>query len=264
MPLIFLKLGGSLITDKTAIHQPRTDVLRRLSEEIAQVLQDSPSLKLLIGHGSGSFGHVAAATHDTRSGVVSPGEWKAFANVSHIAARLNLLVRDSLRDAGVPAITFQPSASAICEDGQLVAMATDAIELALNSGLVPLVYGDVAFDTNRGGTIISTEQIFAFLSGQLVPAKLLLAGEVDGVLDLTGKVISRLTPSNVLDFDDSLGASRGTDVTGGMAGKIDEMVNLVKRWPSLTIFIFSGLVSGRLRQALVNEEMVVGTIISRD
>src|SRR5690606_3643969 len=100
--LIFLKLGGSLITDKTAEEQLRPDVLARLAEEIATARAVQPDLRLVVGHGSGSFGHVAAARYDTRAGVRGPEAWAGFAEVSASAARLNRLVGDALLAASVP------------------------------------------------------------------------------------------------------------------------------------------------------------------
>ena len=70
--MIFLKLGGSLITDKARPETPRLDVLRRLVNEIAEARQAAPTLRLLIGHGSGSFGHAAAARHATHLGASNP------------------------------------------------------------------------------------------------------------------------------------------------------------------------------------------------
>jgi isopentenyl phosphate kinase len=54
---------------------------------------------------------------------------------------------------------------------------------------VPLLYGDVAFDRVRGGTIVSTEQVLAFVARQLPPQWLLLAGDTEGVLD-RGRALS--------------------------------------------------------------------------
>jgi isopentenyl phosphate kinase len=54
--LHFLKLGGSLITDKNEAHTHRPDVLARLGREIAAALEQDPSIKVVLGHGSGSFG----------------------------------------------------------------------------------------------------------------------------------------------------------------------------------------------------------------
>ena len=67
--IVFLKLGGSLITDKDKPYTPRLDKLANLSLEIKTVLDSIPELVLILGHGSGSFGHIAAKKHGTRDGV---------------------------------------------------------------------------------------------------------------------------------------------------------------------------------------------------
>lgn len=259
--LVFLKLGGSLITDKAAEEQLRPGVLARLAEEIATARAVRPEMRLVIGHGSGSFGHVAAARHDTRAGVRGPEAWSGFAAVSAAAARLNRLVGDALLAAGVPALSLQPSASAICQDGALAEMATGPLQAALEAGLVPLVYGDVAVDRVRGGTIISTEQVLAYLARHLRPGWLLLAGDTEGVLDARGEVIRRIHTGNFDDLAPLLGGSRGTDVTGGMAGKVRAMLALAAELPGTRIRIISGLVAGRLHSALHEPAEATGTLI---
>lgn len=257
--LIFLKLGGSLLTDKTATETVRPDVLARLAQEIASARAVRPELRLVIGHGSGSFGHVAAARHGTRAGVSGAAAWAGFAAVSGAAARLNRLVGDALLAAGVPALSLQPSASAVCEDGALVELATAPVQAALAAGLVPLVFGDVAMDRVRGGTIISTEQVLAFLAGHFRPEWLLLAGDTEGVLDAEGEVIPHIHPTNFEATAPLLGGSRGTDVTGGMAGKVRAMLALAEALPGTRIRIVSGLVVGRLHSALHDPAQVMGT-----
>ncbi|MDW8396714.1 MAG: uridylate kinase, partial [Anaerolineae bacterium] len=155
MSLTLLKLGGSLITDKTLERTPRLDVIQRLAAEVKAALDQSP-LPLVLGHGSGSFGHAPAKRYGTRDGVRSLEQWRGFAEVSVVAAQLNRIVADALCQAGVPVVSFPPSASARCVDGQIVSLAVEPIARALEHGLVPLVMGDVAFDDVRGGTIIST------------------------------------------------------------------------------------------------------------
>lgn len=260
--LCFLKLGGSLLTDKTGVEQTRPQVITRIGQEIAQARQQQPDLALLLGHGSGSFGHVAAAKHGTRQGVHTLDQWIGFAEVSDAAARLNKMVTHVLIQCGVPAISFQPSASALCANGLLESLATKAIQRALRHDLVPLVYGDVAFDLVRGGTIISTEEIFAFLVAEFQPIWLLLAGETDGVYDLQGETIPHITPVNFAQVRTALGGSRGTDVTGGMASKVAAMLALVQAHPTLSILIFSGLQPGNISQALLEPVTVRGTVLS--
>jgi isopentenyl phosphate kinase len=266
--ILFLKLGGSLITDKTQPQALRADVLTRLAREIAEARDGRPGMRLLLGHGSGSFGHVTARQYGTRSGVSTPEQWRGFAETSRVAAELNRLVVDALWEAGVPALREQPSASAHCRDGELLYLAQRPVIEALAHRLVPVVHGDVAFDEVRGGTIISTEEIFAYLAPRLLPARIILAGEVDGVLTadpargIRGDVIPTITPGNLPQVESALGGSRGVDVTGGMVAKVREMLALSQSVPGLrAIHILSGLRSGLVRDALLGEDVSEGTRI---
>ncbi len=259
--LIFLKLGGSLITDKTREETLRAEVLDRLGCEIREALSSKPELQLVLGHGSGSFGHVAANKYGTRQGIHTQDQWKGFAEVSSAASRLNAQVRESLLLNKVPAVSLQPSASAECRKGQIVNMATKPVKSAIEAGLVPIVYGDVAFDSVLGGTIISTEEILSFLAADLHPTWLLLAGETEGVLSDDGRLIPLITKSNIGQIQNQLSGSRGTDVTGGMAGKVNQMLELVEKDPNLSVLIFSGLKGGNIRERLLGNTEIAGTVI---
>lgn len=259
--VMFLKLGGSLITDKTKVQVVRNDVLQRVSKEIGSALRSNSNLKLLLGHGSGSFGHVTAAKFGTRGGVNTDIEWLGFAEVGGVASRLNSIVRDALAAEGMKVMTIQPSASVICRDGQIIKMGIEPIVHALAAGLVPIIYGDVAFDTARGGTIISTEEILSYLADKLKPTWLLLAGETPGVLDEDGSTIPIISRDNIEEIRPTLGSSRGTDVTGGMASKVLSMLDLVQRQKNLQIRVFSGLVPGAIKKALTGDSTLEGTLI---
>jgi isopentenyl phosphate kinase len=261
--VIFLKLGGSLITDKTAVESVRADVLNRLALEIRNANLIRPNLQLIVGHGSGSFGHVAAARYGTRQGVRTREEWHGFAEVSDSAARLNALVRQALLAAGIPALTLQPSASAHCRNGKILSLASKPIELALTAGLVPVVHGDVAFDEVQGGAIISTEEILIYLAPIFRPRWLLLAGETRGVLGPSGELVPFINQHNIKQVQANLTGSRGTDVTGGMESKVIDMLELVRDHADISVRIFSGLEEGYLRRALLQDPELSGTVISR-
>ena len=66
--LEFIKLGGSLITDKDQDSTARYEMLDQLSQELAIAIKQHPEKKFVIGHGSGSFGHFAAKKYNTRNG----------------------------------------------------------------------------------------------------------------------------------------------------------------------------------------------------
>lgn len=260
--LVFLKLGGSLLTDKTAVEALRADVLARLAQEIAAARAVNPELQLVLGHGSGSFGHVAGAKYGTRLGVAGAAQWLGFAEVSDAAARLDRHVIAALLERDIPAIGLPPSASAIVTDGVITSLSVTPIIAALEAGLVPVVFGDVAFDTVRGGTIVSTEEVMDYLTVELGPRNLLLAGETPGVLDLQGNVIPHLNRTNLPEYLPALGGSRGTDVTGGMAAKVLAMIELAESLPGLSIRVFSGLEPGLLSHLLASPSLPIGTLIS--
>lgn len=260
MPTL-LKLGGSLLTDKTHDKTIRPDVIARIAREIAEYCMQPDRRALVLGHGSGSFGHTTARKHDTRNGVHDAAGWRGFAEVSVAAQQLNRIVADALAYAGVPVFSIAPSSSVRCVDGRIVHMNIEPLRTALTHGLVPLVMGDVAFDDVRGGTIVSTEEVFAHLALNLPVERVLLAGETAGVYASMSdpRVMPRITPTSWAAQRSGVGASRGADVTGGMASKVQDMLNLVAAHPGLEVRIFSGLTANAVRSALDGEE--TGTVI---
>lgn len=260
--LHFLKLGGSLITDKTRPHTPRPEVIARLAGEIASARLTS-SLPLVLGHGSGSFGHIPARKYGTRQGVTTPQQWQGFLEVWQEASALNRLVMEGLQQAGLPAIAFPPSAMVVARDGQVAAWDISPLQAALQAGLLPVIYGDVVFDIVRGGTILSTEDLFVHLAKEMHPQRLLLAGIEPGVWEdfpTCTRLIPEIYPANLPEVDSALGGSAAMDVTGGMKGKVHAMLRLVEELPELVVFIFSGEEPGDVEKALVGEKM--GTQIS--
>lgn len=263
--IVYVKLGGSLITNKYRERTPRRKVIRRLAGEIAQGLNKSPQTRLLIGHGAGSFGHIQASHYNTRTGVDSPSDWKGFVSVATTVAELNNIVATELLSVGLPVFKVRPSASAQCQDGKLLHMAVEPISNAIKHGLIPLLHGDVAFDKTIGGTIISTEMILSFLAHSLPPKKVLLAGIAPGVLKEhpDGSVIPEITPTTFASHTAYTSISDAPDVTGGMKAKVAEMLSLVQNTPAATAHIFSAETEGALARAIDGTEST-GTIIRAD
>jgi isopentenyl phosphate kinase len=270
--LVFLKLGGSLITDKTQPYTPKLDVIEDVALQILTALKASPDLRLVIGHGSGSFGHVAASEYHTREGFFprpSPlihrerdktedNYWKGFAEVWYQASALNQFVMKSLHKMKIPAIALPPSANVIASDGKVSIWETTSVSMALAAGLVPVIYGDVTFDEIRGGTILSTEDLFEHLARALHPQRILLAGLEAAVWedfpDRTRKV-ETITPQTFTEVSEGIGKAAGADVTGGMESKVMQMLQLIQQNPDLKIQIFSGAKPGNIVRALNGENL---------
>lgn len=257
-PFYFLKLGGSLITDKTTPSTPRPDTLARLAEEIAAARAANPTMQLVLGHGSGSFGHVPAKKYGTRQGVHTTEQWQGFATVWLHASRLTRFLIEALHKADVPAIAFSPSAGAISAHTRVATWDLRPLQAALDAGLVPIVHGDVAFDTELGGTILSTEDIFQHLAEKLRPHRVLIAGIEPGVwadYPACSQIIPTITTQTLEQFVSALKGSAATDVTGGMATKVKEMLALTEQVSGLDVLIFSGEAPGMVRRTLNGETL---------
>jgi isopentenyl phosphate kinase len=251
---VFVKLGGSLITDKSRPYTAREDVLQRLGREIHEARRARP-LALLVGHGGGSFPHTSASQYGTARGIVDERSWEGFVKVHEDAVRLNTLVRGALERAGEVAISIQPSAAAVTRRGRIATWDARPIGKLLAAGVIPVPYGDVCVDEEQGCAIVSTEEVLRHLAAALRPARVLLVGKVDGVLDAAGQVIPRLDRAGLASLGGELRSDGAADVTGGMRHKLERAFEM-----GAPTEIINGLVPGVLRRALEGERGL-GTII---
>lgn len=267
--LTFLKLGGSLITEKSEKSTVNNFMLCSACKQIAEALNDFPAMKLLIGHGSGSFGHHAGSKYGTKDGIIpnsnsdeNKNYWQGFYEVYQQAHLLNQYVLNEFHKAAIPVINFPPAVLVTTSNREIVAWDVNNIANAIESGFVPIIFGDVVFDQKIGGTILSTEDLFGYLTHKLSPSRILLAGIEEGVWEdypVNNKLIEQIDQSNFLKFQKALGDSNAIDVTGGMNSKVEQMLRLTIDQPDLTTRIFSGRVNGSIYKALAG--LPIGTLI---
>lgn len=262
---VFLKLGGALLTEKHGHEAVRDAVLVRLAGEVA-AWPGARDGRLVVAHGSGSFGHVAAR----ETGFLDrPADAMALARVAAAAGRLNTAVVDALIAADLPAVAVPGGLVATCDAGRVVAVRGALIAERLAARLVPVTYGDAALDRARGGTIVSTEPLLAALADALRPTRIVLATDVDGVFDADphahpgARRFDQVTPRDRESLAAALSGARAgvVDVTGGMASKVGAMLDAVQRHPGLVVHIVSGLRPGAVAAALAGDRAAGGTTI---
>ena len=261
--LIYIKLGGSLITDKTSESTASMHTIKHLASEIANFNSIFPETNLIIGHGAGSYGHIQAIRNNLHSCRHTPARWNGALEVAKSVSQLSRIIQHELELAGVQSKQINPSESAICRDGKLIKLDTTQIYHALNRQIIPLIHGDVCFDEQCGASIISTESIFAHLASVVPPQKIYIAGTDKGVLDSypNGNVIPAISPSSKKELLNAVTASTFPDITGGMKSKVDTMLKLIKLQNTLTVYIFSATTPGDLTKALTGQN-TSGTILS--
>ncbi len=254
--LVFLKLGGSLITDKARPYTARQDKLEQLAQEIRAARQRQPALRLVLGHGSGSFGHYAVTQH--LQGRARSDPERGAAEVWYRASQLNRLVMDALHGAGLPAIAFPPSASVSASEGTIASWDLQPLRAALQARLMPVIYGDIVFDVRTGTAILSTEDLLCYLARHLQPQRILLAGLEPGVwadFPARRRRVEKVDRAVYASLAETLRGSQATDVTGGMKSKVEKMLALASEIPALAIWIFSGEERGNVDRALRGEPL---------
>jgi isopentenyl phosphate kinase len=215
---LILKLGGSVITDKSA--GCAVDHARLAS--VAGAIAGARAGGILVIHGAGSCGHPEAKRYHLDKGVAAGSTEGIF--VTHKAvSSLNDAVVAALRKQGIPAVGIHPLHTGIADNGRLVGFECRHLDTMLALGMVPVIHGDVVMDLSRGACIVSGDQLVRYLAVALQISRVGLATDVPGVLDgdVVVPAITRKTMPKL-----QIGSSNHTDVTGGMRGKIDELLGL--------------------------------------
>lgn len=262
-PITFIKLGGSLITDKNKPFTARPKVIKNIAEEIKKVV-DSGEL-LVLGHGGGSFPHAPAKKYQTHKGIAHPDYKQGIVEVADAALRLNGIVLKTLISVGVQAVSISPMSMMTAKDFGLGQIFTESLEQLLSLGLLPVVYGAQVVDETNGCTIFSTETVLANIAVTLqnkgyVIKQIIHCGQTNGVYDENGKTIPSITSRNFGMYKKTLLGSDGIDVTGGMLHKVEETLALAKQ--GIPGLIIDGIEHGSLSLAVAGEP-VLGTKIEK-
>ena len=244
-----LKIGGSILTDKSKELTARPDEIRRVAEEIASCPDD-----VVLVHGAGSFGHFPAKKYGL------PHEFnRAGLRVTHsCVAKLCEKVVEALSLAGVDCLPVHPLSCLLLRDGRIHSFFMEPIKEMLQNGIMPVLHGDVAMDATRKAGIVSGDQLVPYLAKALAAEIVAMGFDKDGVL-VSGRTLPMVTRQMLPDIEYALGGSAGVDVTGGMRGKLLELLDLADL--GIDSMIFNAGMEGNIARALKGE--CVGTRIGR-
>jgi isopentenyl phosphate kinase len=260
--IVLVKLGGSLITDKGRPKTARPAVIRRLAGALATAGKGR-RFRMIVGHGSGSFGHAAAARYRLAEGVRSPDQVPGVSRTQIEARRLNDRVVEALDRAGLRPYVLAPSSFVVAREGNPSKVCIDPVHRALDLGLLPVVFGDVVMDVARGASICSTEAVLLALARRLIRSghrvrRALWLGETDGVYDDRGETVATLTPEVWRRVRSHVGGAAATDVTGGMALRVRTALQLAR------LGVASRILDGRAASNVIDAvrgRSVPGTLV---
>ena len=216
-----LKLGGSVITDKDSPETVDRPALETAAAAVGRACRDGQ--RLVVVHGGGSFGHHHAARHGVSS---TDGSHDAagLLEIHRAMGELTDSVLDALQGTDVDALPVRPLSVAHRTVSGRVEFPTGSVSGMLAEGFVPVVHGDIVVHAEKGCTVLSGDSIVVSLARSLDADRVGLCSTVPGVLDGSGNVLSEIDSYD--DVAAVLGESESTDVTGGMAGKVTQLLDL--------------------------------------
>jgi isopentenyl phosphate kinase len=218
--MIILKLGGSAITRKHGYMQADFKSISLLAGAVASAKKRGVA-DLIVVHGAGSFGHAPVIKYKLNEGVKTAAQKKGCVITQKACAKLSLFVTAALRKKGVDAVSIPPHEIIASKNRRISKFDQARIKSALKNGQVPVLYGDMVSDSKLGCSVCSGDQIIAYLGKNA--ERLVFASNVDGVM-ADCKVVPKISKGNFKSIARHLGCSGAPDVTGGMAGKIAEIM----------------------------------------
>lgn len=257
-----LKIGGSVITDKNGELTAQTQVIDRLANEV----EKADTRNLIIVHGGGSFGHPAAQRNAIKEGLRDPKQLVGFAETHHFMTVLNGLMMDSLIMHNVPAVSVTPSSCITTENGRIKSFEDTPLKMLLERGFLPVLYGDAVIDTKLGFTILSGDQLVSTLATKFNADRIIIGVDVDGLYDAdpktekAAKLFTHLTIEELKKLKSKLGKPTVCDVTGGMFGKIEELLPALER--GITATIVNATKPNHIYRAL-KRDSIEGTTIEK-
>jgi isopentenyl phosphate kinase len=257
-----LKLGGSVITDKEKPLTANLQAIERLADEIAQAKVSS----LIMVHGGGSFGHHIAKQYNLTEGYSDPSQVVGFSETHRAMTKLNSLVMDSLISHNVNAVVVQPSSFVVTKAGRIQSMEKKPLKRMVDMGLVPVLYGDAVLDSEKGFAILSGDQLVTSLALNFSASRIIMGGDVDGLytkdpkVNKSARLVNHVTLEELKTQKHDIEGSKATDVTGGMLGKVRELIPAIEQ--NIQVLLVNATKPLRVYKALRGEE-VTGTIIER-
>ena len=245
--MILIKLGGSVITDKSEYKKFNREQTARLCAEIA-----ASGKGVLVVHGAGSYGHVLSKQYQLQHGLQDFRQIPAVAQVQHDVRELSLNVVEEMIKVGMPAVSVPPGSCFVMDNGRLIVDNPESIKALAHIGVMPVLFGDVVADRSKGFGICSGDQAMEALK----PDRIVFVSDVDGLdtadpkKDENAKLIPEVDGKMLDKLDSELTVA---DVTGGIRGKVDEMLKICG--DSGECILVNGTVPGRLLSLLRGEDV---------
>lgn len=243
-------------------HRPGISVRKNLLRKIAQAIASSrkeKDFRLILIHGAGGAGHQLAHKYGLKDGIgKSDKKWLGAFESRLANQQLDTAITQIFTSAGLRITPAHTASIIIQKNKRIFDCNIRIIEEALRWDCIPLIYGEMVFDTELGMSICSGDAIAPYLAEKLAAEKIFFASDIEGVFDQdphrykNAKLVERIGLAHIRKAA-KLTESHNTDVTGGLKGKISQL-DLGSSKSLESIEIFNGLKSDNFKKILLGEK----------
>jgi isopentenyl phosphate kinase len=257
--LVLIKLGGSVITNKDKPLSPNLRNIRNISRQLARALDEDKTLRLVLIHGGGSFGHYYARKFGLGTRITVSASPEGLAYTSMAMIELHSILLKVLSNAGVYCGTILPIELFSMVDNPILITESGRrrVDSILENGLVPITFGYVNLE-GKNSYIISGDTISLALVSAFSITKTIFVMDVDGVFPspkLKGPIVKDLARENF----SVKGSVQKFDVTGGIKSKISTGLEIADRGSD--VYFVNGTKPTRLLGIFRDSNRVVATKI---
>lgn len=248
--LTIIKLGGSVITDKSVPYKIEERNIYHIASDIGKYNKRD----IVLVHGGGSIGHYLVETFE----LSHPSKHASPLHIATLSFEMDKLTNKIIEifvEEGIPVMSVPTHAVLSTNAGMPKMVDLSSVKNMLSLGYIPLMKGDVILDSERGFSILSGDDLSLLLATELGASRVIFLIDVDGIIGADGKVVKKL---KVGEFDENLilPTGRKIDVTGGLRKKLDVMKLLAEK--GIQVYILNPKVRGRLLNAL-SDKPFLGT-----
>ncbi len=230
--LTLIKLGGSILTDKNTPYTANEELISSIAKEIKECLDAGLIEDLIIIHGVGSFGHVPVLKHKLHLGFQNTEQLLPMSQTQHEINEFRLKLTRNFIDAGIPVNLLHASSFCISEKMNISEFFMEAVKGYMSLGMIPLIGGDMLYDTKMGFSVGSGDQFMVLYAKNLTADTMIFVSDVDGVYtadpkkDPDAKIIYSLKIEMLKGIIENTDSAHLKDVSGAMKGKLKAIYSL--------------------------------------
>ncbi|WP_393971311.1 isopentenyl phosphate kinase [Oxyplasma meridianum] len=243
--MLIIKLGGSVITDKSRYKTFRRETTTKIVDVITDLGEE-----LILVHGGGSFGHIMAKRYGFPGQVDSKNE-RGVAIIHNDMGSLDQKLVELFHKKNHDIFPISPSSFINGEKKNL-----EIFKLLVENHITPVTYGDVYFKSPDYVGIYSGDDLVLDLARVFKPERVIFISDIDGIFDKNPKLyqhakLMKEVKSRANFENDTI------DVTGGLGHKY-EIMKQVKETGS-EVFLLNGYFPDRIRS--IGKKEFIGTVL---